>query len=119
MAFDYAPLADVAVSLIADFGQDATIRRVSGGTYDPVTGTTTGTTTTDTTVSAVVVGISKDYAAQLGGNVQAGDRMALIATDAPLVSDSLILGSDTWAILDVQEVNPGGTALLYKAHVRR
>lgn len=119
MAFDYAPLANAATGLIADFGQDATIRRVSGDTYDPVTGITTGGTTTDTAVRAVVVGISKDYAAQLGGNIQAGDRMALIATNAPLVSDALVLGSDTWAILDVQEVNPGGTALLYKAHVRR
>jgi hypothetical protein len=119
MAFDYSPLAAVAVSLIADFGQDATVRRVSGGTYDPVTGTSTGDTTTDTSVRAVVVGIAKDYAEQLGGNVQAGDRMALIATNEPLVSDSLILGSETWAILDVQIVNPGGVALLYKAHVRR
>lgn len=119
MAFDYSPLAAVAVSLIADFGQAATIRRVSGDTYDPVTGTTTGGTTTDTAAQAVIVGISKDYAAQLGGSVQSGDMMALIATYAPVQSDSLILGADTWAILDVQEVKPGDTALLYKAHVRR
>lgn len=119
MAFDYAPLAEVAVSLIDQFGQDATIRRVSGETYDPVTKVTTGGTTTDTTVRAVVVGISQEYAAQLGGNIQTGDRMALIATSKPLVSDSLLLGSDTWAVLDVQEVKPGDTGLLYKAHVRR
>ena len=119
MAFDYAPLESVAASLIADFGQSVTIRRVTCESYDPVTGITTGGTNSDTTVSAVIVGISKDYAAQLGGNVQQGDRMALIATNEPLVSDSLIIGSDTWAVLDVQEVNPGGTALLYKAHVRR
>lgn len=119
MAFDYSPLAAVAVSLVDKFGQDATVRRITGEAYDPVTGVLTGGTTTNTTVRAVIVGIAKDYAEQLGGSVQSGDMMALVASYAPLASDSLILGADTWAILDVQEVKPGPVGLLYKAHIRR
>lgn len=120
MAFDYSSLDTVARELIADFGQAATLRRITGATYDPVTGSASGGTTTNTSVTTVLVGIDKAYAEANAGSIEAGDQMALLDSQVePLLSDTLIVGSDHWQVQAVIEVNPGGTALLYKAHVRR
>jgi hypothetical protein len=121
-AFDYAALASRAGDLLTRFGLAASVRRLSGGTYSPVTGATTGTvTTTDTPVRVLAVTLDATYRAEVGSdNVQADDRLYLLPdTFAPVVSDSLLLAGEAWSIVRVQTINPGGTALLYRVQVRR
>jgi len=119
MAFDYSALATAASDLIEEFGRAATLRTITGQTYTPSTSLYSAGTTTDVAVSAVIVGITKDDKEQFGGNVAVDDRMALVADSAPVIGGFLIIGSDTWQIIAVLEVNPGGTALIYKAQVRK
>lgn len=118
--FDYAGLDATARALLLKFGGPATFLRVTGAAYDPVTGVTSGGSTTSTATSAVIVGISDAYAEQLGGNIQAGDRIALSdSAYLPDVGDLLTIGSDTWSVVALLSVNPGGVPLLYKSQVRK
>lgn len=120
--FDYAALATRAGTLLARFGQTLALRRLSGGTYDPVTGATSGTvTTTDTSVSAVKVDIDARYRAEVGNdNVRDDDALYLLAnTLAPELSDSLVIATAPWSIVRIKEIAPGATGVVYFVQVRR
>jgi hypothetical protein len=53
--------------------------------------------------------------------IQSGDRLAIVAADqaTPIPGDSLTIGGVAWKIIAVTPVNPAGTALLFKLHVRK
>jgi hypothetical protein len=117
-AFDYSSLYATSKRLVDRFGLDASLRKVTGGSYDPVTGIVSGGSTADTNVRAVITNITKDYVSE--AEIQQGDRIAIVdGAVAPTLSDLLIVGSDIWQIVNVVEINPGATALLYKAQVRK
>lgn len=121
-AFDYAATAATARRLIARFGQTLQLRRLSGGTYSPVTGATTGSvTTTDTDVLAVAVNLDAAYRAEVGNeNVQADDRLFLVeAAAAPLLTDSLVIDSVPWSIVRINPIAPASVAVVYQVQVRR
>lgn len=115
MAFDYGPLKDVATDLIADFGKSATLVKLvnSGTDFDPdITESATAITLVETEFSTS----QKD-----GTLIQQGDKKFLISANAATVEqkDRIKLGSDTWQIIEVEPLNPGGTVLIYTAHVRK
>jgi hypothetical protein len=117
---DYESLANVSLNMIDDAGASITLRRVTEGTYDPTTGTRTGNTTTDTTVKAVATGYK---AFQIDGEIiKRDDRLFFVAAkdlSAPQNSDIIIQGSDQFKIVNVETVNPAGTAILYKIQARK
>lgn len=120
--FDYARTAATSRRLIARFGATLYLRRLSGETYNPVTGAlTVSGTTTDHPVTGVAIQIDAAYKTLVGHeNVNDGDRLYLLDdTRAPLLSDSLVVASEPWSIVRVAEVNPAGTPLIYQVQVRR
>lgn len=119
MAFDYSALATVASELVTEFGVAATVRTISGQTYDAATSLYSAGANSDVSARAVIVGIRKDDEAAFGGNLLVDDRVALIADATPVAGGALIIGSDTYQIIAVQSVSPGGTVLLHKAQVRK
>jgi len=106
-------------------GQAMTLTRVSGGTYDPVAGSTTGSTTTTYTV----YGITTNYnnLTLLASHnrpdslILAGDKQAIVnaGTVEPLPGDTLAASGVTWKVIAADAVDPAGTALLYKCQVRK
>lgn len=120
--FNYSKSAATALRLLTKFGRDATVRKVTEGTYDTSTGTVTNTTT-DTTVKCVDL----DFSEKTNGtkyfteNVQANDRYALLSAgvDSIDVSDLLIIGGVTWNVINVKTLAPAGTNILFTVHLRK
>lgn len=116
MTFDYSKLAQVALTQIANFGRDCVLKRVTESTYNYDTGTNAGGSIANTTIKAVVT----DYALkQIDGTIiQRGDKLFTIAAKdltAPDTNDYI----DDWKILNVETIQTGDTALLYKCQVRK
>lgn len=121
MSFNYAGLAKSALSNIDKFGRNVTYRTVTKGTYNTATGTKTGGSNTDQTVKAVITAVKKS---QIDGEViQRGDKVALIAASAlnvvPNTGDIIIDGTSKLKVVEVMDVEPGDTAILYKVVVRK
>lgn len=117
MSAFYDNMAATASRLIGKYGQVISIKRVSGGTIDPVTGTTTAGTTT----SYPVQGILQRYPDSLidGTRILTSDRLAILAPAVePVITDKLAFGGKDWAIASIQTANPAGTPLVYFVQVR-
>lgn len=115
----YTDLASTASGLIQDYGQQITLRSVTG-TFDGVTGTYTSSTTTNTVVNAVKVGDLEQYKTAAGGTIDgAFEQWILDDTREPNTGDFLILGGLQHAIVDYENISPAGTDLIYKVTVRR
>lgn len=118
MAFDYAGMATLVTDQLAQFGMPMLLRRVTAGTYDPVSGTTTGGTSTDLAVTGLTTKITSEYAKAFA--VEANDRMAILdGTVEPQMADLLVIGSVPWQIVRIDPVQPTTTPLAYKCQIRR
>jgi hypothetical protein len=115
--FDYPKTRATAERLIARFGQQGQLRRitVSGPDYDPV----------QTSEDFACTLVDLDYAqAHIGDTlIQRGDGMVYLSTaDLPIVpalADRLLIAGVEHAIVDMQRLSPGGTAVLWQLQVRR
>lgn len=120
--FDYSKSAATALRLLTKFGRDATVRKVTEGTYNTATGTVTNTNA-ETTVKCVDLDFKdKGNGSQyFTDNVQANDRYALVSAgvDSIDVSDLLIIGGVTWNIINVKTLAPAGVNVLFTLHIRK
>ena len=117
--YDYSPLVVTATRLIAKFGASAIIRRPVAGTVGDA-----WTTTEITPVDHACTAVLTDYNARDidGSIIQANDRRVLIDSSIdiePNSTDSFVSGGIQYAIISVNEVNPGGVKILYQLQVRR
>lgn len=128
MAF-YDDMQDVALEMLAEFGQQLTLKRVTGGTYDPATGTDTPGTTETQTITAVVLPASNgtieafDNKFEGGTLIESNLRALKIAakglTWAPAPGCVVTLDGHDWAMIGATSSNPAGTPLVYSASIRR
>jgi len=126
----YSGLQDTATSMLKNFGTTATLIKAVPGSFDPATGADATAQVHTCEVFAVFVGVSTKYKDKFA--IQSGDSIALVAPKGgtfvsppahyfpgeeviPEQNDIL----NGWTILDVEEVNPAGTVVLYKCHVRK
>lgn len=94
-----------------------TLKRTTPGAIDPITDEETGATVTYADVRGVFTKIGTDYA--MTHEVQSGDRMAVIdASSKPELTDKLVIGASALSIVNIIAVNPAGTPVAYKLHVR-
>lgn len=116
MSFDYAPLAQLAVAQIANFGRDCVLKRVTESTYNFATGANSGGSVVSETIKAVVTDFEDK---EIDGNlVQRGDKLYTIGAQgitAPSLNDMI----DDFKILNINTIKTGDTALLYKCQVRK
>jgi hypothetical protein len=124
MAF-YDDMATVALDLISEFGQTATIKDVTAGSYDAVT----GAGAPDTPIEQPAELILLDYSLQESGakyaegtQVKAGDKKILIAAKglewAPKLTSIITADGADWRIVNLKVSNPAGTPLVYEIHGR-
>lgn len=118
----YSNLAETAARLLARYGQDVMVIRTDVEDYD-----------TSTSASALleigqrVKGAPFDVAPgvrEIQGNlVEADDKTLLLeAAAAPKTKDSVRVpadGGQTYSILSVKTLAPGGEAVIYEAHIRK
>jgi hypothetical protein len=109
----YSELAEVAVELLTEFGQAITLTRTTGKSIDPVT----GAITPGTSDNQPTIGVIKPYAKNLidGTLIQVGDKEVILSPAiAPLTSDTI----NGMQVVNITEINPAGTVLVYKVQVR-
>jgi hypothetical protein len=116
MSFNYLPLAKIALSQIENFGRDCTLTRVTEKTYNFTTGENTGGSTSTETIKAVVTDYTQE---EIDGTlVLRGDKLYTIAAQdltAPRLNDMI----DGLKIVNINTIQTGDTALLYKCQVRK
>ncbi len=114
MAFDYTGLKSTAETLIARFGQSATLRQQaqSGTSYEPTL------TNTDTTITVADFNHRvRDPGGELTGMTQRTLYISTAAGVTPAKGDKVQIGGAWHEIAEVRPLNPGGTALMYEADI--
>jgi hypothetical protein len=115
--FDYVKTRATAERLIAKFGQQGQLRRIltSGPDYDPVQ--------TSEDFACTLVDLDHTQAHIGDTLIQRGDRMVYLSTAGlsivPALADRLVIAGVEHAIVDVQPLSPGGTAVLWQLQARR
>ena len=112
------PLRKVASKLMAKFGGEATIRRVTVGAYDPATGTA-AETTSDTAVRGVLEDVN---AREVNDLIQSGDKRLTVAAadvaNAPITSDKVLIASVVHQVIRVTTVEQDNTAITHELILR-
>jgi len=125
MSAFYDKMGATALRLISRFGQEITLRDTVPGEYDPVTGGSTPDVEVDQPAQAIL----QDYALQQAGMsyaedtvIRQGDKKILVAAQGltpPTLTTTVLAGGATWTIVNVKEINPAGTPLVYELQGRR
>lgn len=116
-----ADLAGDVLAALAEFGRAAMLRKVTEGTYDPETGTTTGGGVTD---AAVTIGPLLSYRDREidGSRIQADDRKVVMATagvsSPPDNGDRIVIGGAVMTIVSHKLYEVNGTTVAYVMQVR-
>lgn len=115
----YTGLQITAAKLLISKGQLVTLKRVRPGSRNATTGVAAQTVTNFTGIPAAIV-VFKNNEID-GTKILKSDRKVLMAgtVAVPDPRDLIIVGSDTYAIMDVEAVSPAGTDVIYKIQARR
>ena len=108
----------IAQSMIRKFGKRLTLTRVTEGTYNPATSSTTNTTASETVYGVVEEYTPKEFAA---GMVAVGDKKVTLAAQGitePSLADKVTVGSKVYNVVAVGTIFSGDNAALYILQVR-
>ena len=112
------PLRKVASKLMARFGGEAIIRRVTPGIYNPTTGTVSETTS-DTELRGVLEDVNLREVNDL---IQAGDKRLIVAAAdtaaAPTMADRVIISGRTLQVIQVRTIEQDNTPITYELILR-
>ena len=121
----YDRMASTALRLIEQFGQPITLRDTVPGEYDPVSGAQTPDVEVDQPAQAIL----QDYALQQSGMsyaevtvIKQGDKKNLVAAQGltpPQLTTTVIADGSIWTIVNIKQINPAGTPLVYELQGRR
>lgn len=120
----YDPFRALATRLIADFGRDVTLRRVSDDTLpdtDEPWIPADDKVEVDVTVKAVIVPFERNLID--GTLIQEHDKRCHISSQdiddtPPTPKDLIIDGSRTYRIISIEETAPGAQQVLYILQLR-
>ncbi|WP_370600478.1 hypothetical protein [Pseudomonas nitroreducens] len=122
MSAFYDRMASTALELIERFGSQQTLRDITPGGYNPVTGEATG----DVPISQLAQVILAEYTGQQyaeGSEIRQGDKKIIIAAKdlawPPTLTTKVDVGGVLWQIVNVKESNPAGTPLVYFCQGRK
>lgn len=115
----YTKLSASARRMLAKYGQSMTLTRQTPGAYDPATGKVANTSTT-TIDKGVIFPYADGLSLIEGSLIQRGDQQVFInIATAPLPSDKLTVGTTVYNVINVKEIAPAGTAVLYELQCRK
>lgn len=125
MSAFYDRMSATALNLITRFGQPVMLRDTAPGEYDPITGGTTPGTITEQVGSCILqdYSLQESGAANLAGSdIRQNDKKILIAAKGltpPTLSTQILADGHTWTAVNIKEINPAGTPLVYEIQGRR
>ena len=110
----YSDMAKLATDMIDEFGRAMILRKytISGTDYAPIK------TPVDSPVTGVVTTFKRS---DIDGTlIREGDKMILIdSAIEPSKADSVIDEGFVYEVVDIIDITPGDTSILYKLHVRK
>lgn len=122
----YEEMAGVALDLISEFGQPITLRDETPGEYNTATGVVSDPVVVEQTGSGILQDFSLSERAgisnQPGTLIQQGDKKLIMAASGltmPTLTTKAMVGGHTWTIVNIKEINPAGTPLIYELQARR
>lgn len=125
---NYLAIAATARRLIAQAGQTVTLKSQVTGDYDPAQGKAPVTNQDQAAVCVILNYKLKDAGQkQKDGTLILGADKKLLMSAAtaagfspePAVNDKLQAGSTTYTILNIKDLAPAGTPVLYECQVRK
>jgi hypothetical protein len=116
MTYNYTPLTASAGRMIAKFGQQYTFTRTTKGAYNPATGQTSDSSATFTGYACLF-----DYsdADRADGTILQGDRRMLAEGGTYEVGDTVVVGSDTYRVINISDIGPGGSVVASNLQIRK
>jgi hypothetical protein len=112
------PLRKVASKLMARFGGEAIIRRVTPGVYNPTTGTVSETTN-DTELRGVLEDVNLREVNDL---IQAGDKRLIVAAAdtaaVPTMADRVIISNRTLQVIQMRTIEQDNEPITYELILR-
>lgn len=105
--------SSLAERMMTKFGSAATLTRVSGNTYDPLTGGVAAGTTSTSTILAVLE--KREVEADDG---KKAIETTLKSNSALALNDRVTLAGKTYVVQSVEETAPTGTAFFWVAVVK-
>jgi hypothetical protein len=112
------PLRKVASKLMARFGGEVTIRRVTLGAYNTTTGTA-AETTSDTELRGVLEDVNLREVNDL---IQAGDKRLIVAAAdtaaVPTMADRVIISNRTLQVIQVRTIEQDNEPITYELILR-
>jgi hypothetical protein len=103
--------------MLTKYGQAVTITRQTTGAYDPATGSAAIVETTQTGVGALF-----DFeTAEIDGTlIQQNDKKLLLnaIVTAPLLNDKFTVNTIIYTVVNIKELNPAGTAVMFELALR-
>jgi len=118
---DFYQRRRAAVSrLLERYGTSLTLQHYQEGACDPASGEVAAAWS-----QRVLTGLVRDYRQdQVDGSlVLSGDRELILAgeteTEPPRPGDRLVLAGETYTVVQVNTLEPGGLALLHRCQIRR
>jgi hypothetical protein len=117
----YGDMANVTTELLTEFGTDVIISKI---TRQKVIDTETGEVIIpEIRQEYTVKGIIKKYPENVidGSRITVSDRQLMLETSGiePVMTDKITINGQHWPIMEIESINPAGTALLYIVRVRR
>lgn len=116
MSYNYTPLTQSASRMITKFGALYTFTRVTKGTYSAATGTTTDTSATYQKYACLFDYTDSDSP---DGAILQGDRRMLAEGHSYAVGDTVVVGGDTYRIISISDVGPGGSVVASNLQIRK
>ena len=115
----YERAQSTATRLLTQFGalSYVQIERESAGIIDGAAGEKVGQTTTTTSLVGVVTKVPDKLVD--GARIVASDRMLILDSATPvLMSDKFLIDGAKFKPVEISEVNPAGSVVIYKVVVR-
>jgi len=107
--YNYSPITKSAEALITRFGEEFTFTRTTDGAYNPATGSVAQTTATFKKYACVFDYTDADRAGQ---TVLQGDRRMLAEGHSYEINDTVVINSDIFKVINVDEIRPNGSDIV-------
>ena len=104
--YNYSPITKSAEALITRFGEEFTFTRTTDGAYNPATGAKAQTTST---FKKYACEFDYNNADRAGETVTENDRRMLVEGHDFHVGDTVVIGSDTFKVINISEIRPNGS----------
>lgn len=114
----YSKIAATSLKLLNEYGQNVTFTRDNEASFDPATGISTPAASTTFTAYCAALDYTETEIAN--STIERGDiRLLVDPTTRPEIADTCPIDSVTYRVMDVREISPAGTPVLYEAQLRK